>query len=123
MFKVEGVIKRIADTEQVTEKFSKREFVVEIPGEYPQTVLFQTVQDKTKMLDDFGAGETVEVSFNLRGREWTNPKPKKGENPVRVFNTLDAWRVELVSQNADSNGNSAQAETVAETEEEDDVPF
>jgi hypothetical protein len=123
MFKVEGVIKRIADTEQVTEKFSKREFVVEIPGEYPQTVLFQTVQDKTKMLDDFGAGETVEVSFNLRGREWTNPNPKKGENPVRVFNTLDAWRVELVSQNADSNGNSAQAETVAETEEEDDVPF
>jgi hypothetical protein len=123
MFKVEGVIKRIADTEQVTEKFSKREFVVEIPGEYPQTVLFQTVQDKTKMLDDFGAGETVEVSFNLRGREWTNPKPKKGENPVRVFNTLDAWRVELVSQNADSNGNSAQAETVAETEEDDNLPF
>jgi hypothetical protein len=123
MFKVEGVIKRIADTEQVTEKFSKREFVVEIPGEYPQTVLFQTVQDKTKMLDDFGAGETVEVSFNLRGREWTNPNPKKGENPVRVFNTLDAWRVELVSQNADSNGNSAQAETVAETEEDDNLPF
>ena len=41
------------------------------------------------MLDNFKEGDQVEVFFNLRGREWTNPQ---GE--VKVFNTLDAWKIE-----------------------------
>lgn len=122
MFKVEGAIVRIADTVQVNDSFKKREFVVEIPGEYPQTVLFQTAQAKTEVLDKFGVGEQVEVSFNLRGREWTNPKPKKGEDPVRVFNTLDAWRVESVTNNDAKVSQNDTPETVTETDT-DDVPF
>ena len=59
---------------------------------YPQDILFQAVQDKCGMLDGIQPGEQVEVSFNLRGREWTSPQ---GE--VRYFNTLDAWRIEKVA--------------------------
>lgn len=113
MFKVEATIKKISDTVQVTDSFKKREFVVEIPGEYPQTVQFQTAQAKTDMLDKFTEGEYVVVSFNLRGREWQNPEPKKGEDPVRVFNTLDAWRIESVSNNDAKVTTSDEAETEA----------
>ena len=121
MFKLTGSIVTIKETEQVTEKFSKREFVIEDASSmYPQMILFQAAQDKCAMLDNFAEGETVEVSFNLRGREWTNPKPKKGEDPVRYFNTLDAWRIESVSNNADGTESSTPSEKQTES---DDVPF
>ena len=82
MFKLTGTLKVIKDTVQVTEKFSKREFVVsENSSMYPQEIAFQAAQDKCSMLDGYSEGENVEVSFNLRGREWTSPQ---GE--VKYFN-------------------------------------
>lgn len=114
MYKLQGVLKVLKDTEKVTDKFSKREFVVETQEQYPQSVMFQSVQDKTSMLDGLMEGQEVEVSFNLRGREWTNP-----EGEVRYFNTLDAWRVEQISS---TTQNSVDVET-AQVAEDDDVPF
>ena len=38
--------------------------------------------DKCTSLDKYNEGDHVEVQYNLRGREWTNPQ---GE--VKVFNT------------------------------------
>ena len=88
--KLTGTIKLVKDTVQVTEKFSKREFVVtDSETMYPQDIIFQSCQDKCSMLDGYNVGDNVEVSFNLRGREWTSPQ---GE--VKYFNTLDAWRIE-----------------------------
>ena len=90
MFKLNGTIKTIKDTVQVSEKFSKREFVVnDSSSMYPQDILFQSVQDKCSMLNEYSEGDNVEVSFNLRGREWISPQ---GE--VKYFNTLDAWKIE-----------------------------
>lgn len=97
MYKSKGVVKTIGPTVNVTEKFSKREFVIELKdGMYPQSIQFQMAQDKCSLLDTVGVGQEVEVSFNLRGREWTDPKT----NQVKVFNTLDAFRVEAVSSSA-----------------------
>lgn len=102
MFKLQGTVKVINDTVQVTEKFAKREFVVtDTSSMYPQDILFQAVQDKCSMLDGVKEGEQVEVSFNLRGREWTSPQ---GE--VKYFNTLDAWRIEKVGQGMPQGGPS-----------------
>lgn len=93
MYKLTGQVKLINETVQVTEKFKKREFViVDNSSMYPQDIQFQAAQDKCEILSSIKEGETVEVSFNLRGREWTNPQ---GE--VKYFNTLDAWRVDIVS--------------------------
>ena len=85
-----GTIKRIGDTQVVSDKFSKREFtVVDKPeSEYPQTIQFELHKDKCDVIDSFKAGDMVRVSFNLKGREWTN---KEGE--VKTFNTLQAWAV------------------------------
>lgn len=93
MFKLTGTVKVVNPTVQVSEKFSKREFVVtDNSSMYPQDIMFQSTQDKCALLDGIQAGETVEVSFNLRGREWTSPQ---GE--VKYFNTLEAWRIEKQS--------------------------
>jgi hypothetical protein len=90
MFKLSGTLKVKNSTVQVSEKFSKREFVLtDSSSMYPQDIMFQLTQDKCSLIDAANPGEQIEVSFNIRGREWTSPQ---GE--VKYFNTLEAWRVE-----------------------------
>jgi len=92
-FKMKGVIKVIKPTQQVSVKFSKREFVVTDMSEaqYPQDIMLEFTQDKVSLLDNFGIGQEVEVSFNLRGREWTSP-----QGDVKYFNTLNAFKLEVI---------------------------
>jgi len=91
-YQLTGKIKAIKEERQVSETFKIREFVVTIDGEgkYPQHLQLQATNDKCDSLNAFTTGSDVTVSFNLRGREWTDPK--NGE--VKVFNTLEAWRID-----------------------------
>ncbi len=130
MFKLSGTLKVKNDTVQVSEKFSKREFVLtDASSMYPQDILFQLTQDKCALIDAANIGDQIEVSFNLRGREWTSPA---GE--VKYFNTLEAWRIEKMGAGAASgmpqSGPSAMnldpipsnpASTAAS--DDDDLPF
>ncbi len=86
-----GKLRSIFETKQVSERFTKREFVVELTDnpKYPQTVLFQLTGDRCTQLDSFKVGDEVLIDFSLRGREWRSPS---GE--VKYFNSLDVWRVE-----------------------------
>jgi hypothetical protein len=130
MFKLSGTLKVKNDTVQVSEKFSKREFVLtDASSMYPQDIMFQLTQDKCNLLDAVNVNDQVEVSFNLRGREWTSPQ---GE--VRYFNTLDAWRIEKVGaapmgggmpQGGPSAMNLDPIATPASTasSDDDDLPF
>jgi hypothetical protein len=135
-FQLTGKLKKIDPIVQVSEKFSKREFVItDESSQYPQDVLFQATQDKCTLLDKFNVGDTVQASFNLRGREWTSPQ---GE--VKYFNTLEAWRIEggQASASSPASAPAAQANTttapaaapVAQTQNsmvsstaDDDLPF
>jgi hypothetical protein len=86
---IKGKLKVINPTVQVSEKFAKREFVIETTTEmYPQSIAVQLSQDKCNLLDGLFVGQEVDVDVNLRGREWTSPQ---GE--VKYFNTIEAWRI------------------------------
>ena len=123
MFSITGVVKVKKDTEQVTDTFKKREFVItDNSSSYPQDIIFQLTQDRTGLIDDINVNDIINVSFNLRGREWTSPT---GE--VRYFNSLDAWRIDKNQGGAPTPSNipPAKAES-AETlmdESDDDLPF
>ena len=86
-----GRLHVIYETKQVSERFTKREFVVEMSDnpKYPQHVLFQLTGDRCNQLDSLSVGDSVRIDFSLRGREWKSPQ---GE--VKYFNSLDAWSVE-----------------------------
>ena len=89
-FETTGILKVKKDTQQVSEKFSKREFVMttDMTTQYPQYISMQLTQDKCALLDAYNEGDEVKVSFNLRGREWSGPEG------VKYFNSLEAWRLE-----------------------------
>lgn len=122
MFTLSGTVKVKNDTQQISEKFKKREFVVtDASGNYPQDISFQLTQERVTQLDDVNQGDMVNVSFFIRGREWTSPA---GE--VRYFNSLDVWKVEKMSGGAGAPNaeptSAASAETFVE-EGDDDLPF
>jgi single-strand DNA-binding protein len=88
-FEIKGKLIVKYDTQQVTDKFRKREFVLEIPnGAYSESVKFQLTQDKCSMLDSFGVGDELKAFFVLRGR----PYSKGGE--TTYFTNLEAWKLE-----------------------------
>ena len=87
---IKGKIKNISETVQISERFRKREFVVEYASnpDYPQPLQFEMVQDRCELLDSFEVGQEVEIFFDLRGREWTTP-----QGQVKYFNSLQAWKL------------------------------
>lgn len=75
------------DTENKTQSFQAREFVIEIQdGNYPQFIKFQLTQDRCPLLDSYEEGQPIKVHFDLRGREWQG----------KYFTNLNAWRLEAV---------------------------
>lgn len=107
--KLIGKLKRITNINQVSDNFKKREFVIETDEQYPQTINFELFQDKVSLIDTFKIGEVLEIFFNVRGREWQ----RDAESEIRVFNTLNAWRIQKVE--------GAQEEPTQQ--QEDDLPF
>lgn len=90
-----ATVKTIGITHEVSDKFKKRELIVtysENP-QYPETLKFEAHQDKVSILDGLNVGDSVQVDFNLRGREWANR-----EGVLSVFNTLQVWKVAKVGR-------------------------
>lgn len=123
--KTYGTIHKINPTEQVTEKFKKREFVLEISndGAYVQKVLFTATRDNVEFLDTFKTGDSVDVEFDVKGREWTSPT-----GDIKYFNTLELINISLFTNNqAQPTANDSSMRTVVVNEsskdEDDDLPF
>jgi len=83
-----GTIKKIEETQIVSDKFKKRNFVITTNDTYPQHISLEVKQDKCSILDSYKVGEQVTVSINILGREWNSPA---GE--TKYFNTLEAWKI------------------------------
>ena len=99
-------------TMQVSERFKKREFVLDITEEvngnsYPNFAKLQAVQNRCELLDSFNEGDVVKVSFNVRGTKWEK------DGKVNYITNLDAWRIERA--NAGENNAYGQAAQPATT--------
>lgn len=85
---IEGKLILKGSTEQVSDKFKKREAVIKTDGQYPQEILVQFTQDKCSLLDAYKIGDSITAHYNLRGKSWTNPEGK-----TKYFNTIEVWKI------------------------------
>jgi len=120
---IQGKIHTAFEAEQVTERFRKREFVLELDGasRYPQYVMFQLTGDRCGELDGYGAGEEIKVEFSLRGREWKSPK-----GDVRYFNSLEVWSIDRIGDAGDASDagpTTGQGDDPPPPSDDDDIPF
>ena len=95
------------DTQQVSEKFKKREFVLELADEingntYTNYAKMQLVQAKCDIIDRFNVGDQVKVSFNINGSRYER------DGKESYFTNLDAWRVEAAGAAQPNNGYNQQ---------------
>ena len=105
-----GILHVIGETQQLTDKFKKREFVIYVEGGYREKyVKFSLVQDDCSKMDMFSEGDTVEVSYELDGRKWNNPQT--GED--QYFNDVKALHINLMEDQAPQDMSG----------EGDDLPF
>ncbi len=94
------------DTQVISDKFKKREFVLELAEEingniYTNYAKMQLVQAKCEAIDRYNPGDMLKVSFNIKGTKYEK------DGKVNYFSNLDAWRVE--SATATPAGNSQPA--------------
>ena len=119
---IKGKVHEIGDVQTVSEKFKKRELIVEYAENpsYPEFIKFEAVQDKVSLFDNVKVGDQVEVFFNLRGRPWTDRN-----GITSYFNTLVAWRINILSgsEAAAPAPQYAPPVDISSAPEEDDLPF
>ena len=111
-----GKVHEIGATLQVSESFKKRDLIVAY-AENPQFVEYirmEATQDRVSIFDALNVGDDIEVSFNLRGRPWTNK-----DGVTTYFNSLVAWRVQKLS----ASSNAAPTDLPVNDNPEDDLPF
>lgn len=119
-FEINGRLAEKFETQKVSDRFQKREFVLEIKStgatgyEFVDFIKFQSTQDKCSLLDQVNIDDSVKVSFNLKGRKWE----KDGQ--VSYFTNLEAWRIEKLSN---ESGEPASETPIENSEPSQDAPF
>jgi len=115
---IKAIVHEVGQVQQVSDSFKKRDLIVQY-AENPQFVehiKFEATQDRVNIFDNLSPGENVEVSFNLRGRPWTNK-----EGVTTYFNSLVAWRVNKLSDG--STPAYVPPVDISSPPADDDLPF
>ncbi len=113
--KLTGTVYSVGDTQVISDKFSKREIIIlDESDKFPQHICIQFTQDKCNDLNDIASGQQVEISYNLQGRLWNNPKT----GTEQCFNTLLGWKI-----NVTGNVPSAAVSVDLPVSNDDYLPF
>jgi len=127
-YELSGKLLAKYDTVQRTETFKTREFVVEKSEEIngrtiTNYIKFQSVQDKTNIIDKINVGSEVKVFFNIKGSKWEK------DGKTNYITNLDAWRIEQALQAnnpaASEDGHLEPLDTFSSASSDvvDDLPF
>lgn len=123
-FELTGKVIDISPVNQVSDKFKKREFVVEKKetggaAVFVDYIKFQLIQDKCDLINESYMNEDVRIWFNLKGNKWER------DGKVNYFTNLDAWKIEKTSGAKEqlSSSGSSMEELPPEIDELSDLPF
>ena len=121
---ITGSIRQIGKTQDVSEKFRKRELIITEPsGQRPQHIPVEFTQDRCALLDPFKPGEEVSVTCFVNGREWTGR-----DGVTKFFLSLSGNRIERIGAAPAPAGGYATAPPPGVADmppamDEDDLPF
>ncbi len=83
-----GKIISVGDEQQISDRFSKREIVVETGDQYPNPLPVEFANDKMLLVAGAEVGDQVTVSAHVNGRKWESPK---GD---RYFISLRGYKID-----------------------------
>lgn len=90
-FELNGKLHKISPTQTISDKFSKREFVLECEsGMYKEYIKCDVINDNIKLLDNAQVGWHVNAKCSLKGRYFTRKDGTDG-----LINSITAYGVEV----------------------------
>lgn len=108
-FELKGNLHARWDAKEITDKFTTREFAIEMPDEkYPQVIKFQLINDRCDLIENLKKGEEITVHFDIKGRV----------HDGKVYNNLVCWKIE--SENKEQAQPTVPPPAQAD---DDDLPF
>ena len=123
-YEIKGKLIFKEDTQHISERFQKREFVIEVENEknpqWNDFIKIQLIQDRCDLLENIALNENIKVYFNVRGRKWEN----KGQ--VSYFTNLEGWRIEKLQEQTSEMMPPVPeyaVEDIPPMPEADDLPF
>ncbi len=126
-FEISGKLIEKFDPIQVSDKFRKREFVVEKTetagsAEYINYIKFQLTQDRCNLIEAFHTNDMIKISFNIKGNRWER------DGNVNYFTNLDVWRIDQLSDKLNGSNEDASFPGESDIPEvdvngADDLPF
>ena len=123
-FEITGKVIDVSPINQVSEKFKKREFVVEKKetggtAVFVDYIKFQLLQEKCDLINESFMNEEIRIWFNIKGNKWER------DGKVNYFTNLDAWKIEKASSPASEGYNPPPSfeEPPPEVDDLSDLPF
>jgi hypothetical protein len=124
-FEITGKVIEVYPVVQVSDKFRKREFVIEKKESGGTAVFidylkFQLVQDKCELINESFLQEEIRITFNLKGNKWDR------DGKTSYFTNLDAWKIEKTSAGGRDQNVSPKntlEDIPPENDELSDLPF
>lgn len=89
---VKGRIEKVFETQVISDKFKKREFVIVTDGQYPQFIKMQCTQARCESLEGYNTGDNVTCKIDIKGRSYE----KNGE--VNYFTNIECWKIKKEGQ-------------------------
>ena len=126
-FDITGKVIEVSPIQQVSDKFKKREFIIEVAEqgsggrEFVEYIKFQCIQERCDLINEDFINDHIKVSFNIKGNKWER------DGKVNYFTNLDAWRIDKIEPGAAPADNfpppPLQDDLPHENEELEDLPF
>jgi len=126
-FEITGKVVDVSPVQQMSDKFRKKEFVIESSEqgsdgrEFVDYIKFQCVQDRADLINESFLNERVKVSFNIKGNRWER------DGKVTYFTNLDAWKIEKAGAGGDQSDDFDPPPLLDDlppgNEEFEDLPF
>lgn len=92
-FEIKGRLIHVGTIAEFGEKKTKkREFVIKtVDDKYPQEIKFEMIGDRVNLIDKYEIGNDIDVSFNIKGRQWND----------KWFTSIEAWKISGSEKNDD----------------------
>lgn len=96
-FELNGTLHDVTPTQQITDKFKKRDFILEIPnGNYTDHIKCELTQDSCSKLDNARIGNQIYAKCAVKGRLYKRKDGTQGQ-----MNSIVAYDVQIVQNKSE----------------------
>ena len=97
LFEIQGKLIKVENTVKISDKFSYRQFVIELDRQWNKEVMIQLNNDNIGLIDKVAIDDIIEIQFDINCKSYTD---KKGES--KWFTNLICKELRVAYQDIDN---------------------